>query len=68
MPISPEARRQRAQLACATRYGRIEAAEDAARQFKVTRLAEHIQEAVDTAPLPTPEEMTRLRHLLRPRP
>ncbi|MFJ4821096.1 hypothetical protein [Streptomyces sp. NPDC088801] len=65
-PISSEARRQRAQLANATRYGRREAAENAAREFKVIRLAEHIQEAVDTAPLPTPEQLAELRRLLRP--
>ncbi|WP_406306236.1 hypothetical protein OHA61_33945 [Streptomyces sp. NBC_00885] len=34
------------------------------RELKTVRLADHIRAAVETAPLPTPEQLERLRALL----
>ncbi|MDF3141783.1 MULTISPECIES: hypothetical protein [unclassified Streptomyces] len=52
------------QLGGYVRRGNDEAAEKTRRELKAAVLARHIQEFVSTAPLPTSDQLARLRALL----
>jgi hypothetical protein len=67
MPLTPEVAKLRSRISVNTQYGRPEAADDARRELKTVLLARHIQEAVDSAPVPTAEQLARLRALLNPK-
>jgi hypothetical protein len=54
------------QLGGYVRRNNTEAAERTRRELKTTVLEEHIRRVVESAPVPTPEQMERLRALLRP--
>lgn len=65
--ISPELAHQRARLGALNRYRPADDPEllEAHRTVKETRLAEHIQEAIEQAPPLTAEQRDRLAALLR---
>ncbi|NUK01785.1 hypothetical protein [Streptomyces lunaelactis] len=64
MAISPEKARLRAAVAANTHHGHPEQADQARRELKTLVLADSIREAVENAPVPTPEQLARLRALL----
>jgi hypothetical protein len=68
MTLSREARRVHARIANHERWhsDRPELADDARRELKTITLEEQIRRVVETAPLPTPAQLARLRALLRP--
>lgn len=66
MPISPETAKVRARIAGRKRQNADADVADDQRELKTLTLEEHIRRVVENAPLPTPEQIARLRALLRP--
>lgn len=66
MPISPETAKLRARIAGRKRQNPDADVTECQRALKALTLEEHIRRVVETAPLPTPEQIARLRDLLRP--
>lgn len=66
MPISHEKAKIRARIAGRKRQNPDADVTEEQRELKTLTLEEHIRRVVETAPLPTPDQMARLRALLRP--
>ncbi|MCX4587475.1 hypothetical protein [Streptomyces sp. NBC_01481] len=64
MSLSPDAAKARAAVAANERWNRPEQADNARRDLRVARLSDSIRDLVETAPLPTPGQLARLRALL----
>lgn len=67
MPISSESARVRARIAGRKRQNPDADVTSDQRELKTLTLEEHIRQVVDNAPAPTPDQIARLRALLRPR-
>lgn len=66
MPLTPEAARIRARIGGRKRQNPDADVTDDQRKLKVVRLEEHIHDVLSNAPMPTPDQIARLRALLRP--
>ncbi|MFF7651479.1 hypothetical protein ACFZCY_16720 [Streptomyces sp. NPDC007983] len=64
MPISPETAKLRARIAGKKRHNPDADVVDDQRELKTRTLEAHIQRLISTAPVPTPEQIERLRTLL----
>ncbi|WP_299956700.1 hypothetical protein [uncultured Modestobacter sp.] len=67
-PLSPETAEARSRLGLSVRYQgpESEAAQQARRDLKAAKLADHIKRVVDAAPPLTSEQRSRLAGLLTP--
>lgn len=66
MALSPEASSLRARIGGRKRQNPNADVTDDQRELKTIRLEEHIHDVLSTAPMPTPDQIARLRALLRP--
>jgi hypothetical protein len=66
MPISSEAAKYRAEVGGYERRHNPEGADEARAKLKFAVLADRIHRDVTSAPLPSAEQLARLRALLRP--
>jgi hypothetical protein len=66
MPISPDAAKLRARIAGKKSHNPDADVTEERRELKALTLEEHIQRVISTAPVPTPEQLSRLRALLPP--
>ncbi|MBU3870255.1 hypothetical protein KN815_41300 [Streptomyces sp. 4503] len=66
MPISSEAAKVRARIAGKKRQNPDADVTDDQRELKMTTLEDYVQRVIASAPLPTPEQIARLRALLPP--
>lgn len=66
MSISPETAKIRARIAGRRRQTPDADVTEEQRELKTVTLEEHIRRVVETAPIPTPEQIARLRDLLPP--
>lgn len=66
MPISPDAAKLRASIAGKKRHHPDADVTEEQRALKALTLEEYVQRVISTAPVPTPEQLDRLRALLPP--
>lgn len=64
MPISPETAKLRARIAGKKRQNPDADVSEDQRELKTRTLEAYIQRLISTAPVPTPEQIARLRALL----